>query len=92
MIFACLATANSDPAAFADPERLDLRRHPNRHVAFGTGIHVCLGATLARVETAITLERLFTRFPRVDVAVPSSQLRFSGRFGARALLALPVRW
>jgi cytochrome P450 len=92
MIFACLAAANSDPAAFEDPERLDFRRHPNRHVAFGTGIHVCLGATLARVETAIALERLFTRFPGIEIAVPRSQLRFSGRIGTRALLALPVRW
>jgi cytochrome P450 len=61
-------------------------------VAFGTGIHVCLGATLARVETAIALERLFTRFPRLDIAVPRSQLHFSARFGTRALLALPVTW
>ena len=92
MILACLAAANSDPTAFEDAERLDIRRHPNRHVAFGAGIHVCLGAALARVETAIALERLFTRFPRLEIAVPRSQLRFSGRLGARALLALPVTW
>ena len=92
MLFACLASANSDPSAFEDSERLDIRRHPNRHVAFGTGIHVCLGATLARVETAIALERLFTRFPRLEIAVPHSQLRYSTRIGTRALLALPVRW
>jgi cytochrome P450 len=92
MIFACLAAANSDPIVFDDPERLDTRRHPNRHVAFGAGIHVCLGATLARVETAIALERLFTRFPRLDLAVPRADLRYSARIGARALLSLPVRW
>jgi cytochrome P450 len=92
MLFACLASANSDPAEFADPERLDIRRHPNRHVAFGTGIHVCLGAALAREETAIALERLFTRFPRLDIAVPRSQLRFSARFGTRTLRELPVTW
>jgi cytochrome P450 len=92
VIFACLAAANSDPTAFEDAERLDIRRHPNRHVTFGTGIHVCLGATLARVETAIGLERLFTRFPLLEIAVPSSQLRYSARIGTRALLAPPVRW
>ncbi len=92
MIFACLAAANSDPSVFEDAERLDIRRHPNRHVAFGTGIHVCLGASLARTETAIAMERLFTRFPRLEIAVPRAQLRFSARIGTRALLALPVTW
>jgi cytochrome P450 len=91
MIFGCLATANSDPAVFARPEVLDLRRQPNRHLAFGAGIHVCLGAKLARVETAIALERLFTRFPNLRLAVPRSRVRYATRFGSRALLALPVR-
>ncbi|MBW3596553.1 MAG: cytochrome P450 [Planctomycetes bacterium] len=92
MLFACLAAANSDPRVFADPERLDLHRQPNRHLAFGAGIHVCLGAKLARVETAIALERLFTRFPDVHLAVPRSDLRYSVRPGTRGLLELPVRW
>ena len=92
IVFACLAAANSDPAVFENPERLDLRRQPNRHVAFGAGIHVCLGAALARVETAIALEQLFTRFPRLELAIPRTQVRFSARIGTRGLLALPVRW
>jgi cytochrome P450 len=91
MIFGCLATANSDPSVFDHPERLDIHRQPNRHVAFGAGIHVCLGAKLARVETAIALQRLFTRFPRLQLAVPRSQIRFSSRFGSRALVTLPVK-
>lgn len=91
MIFACLGTANSDPSVFDHPERFDIHRQPNRHVAFGAGIHVCLGAKLARVETAIALERLFTRFPNLQLAIPRAQVRFSGRFGARALGALPVK-
>jgi cytochrome P450 len=92
MLFGCLASANSDPDVFADPERLDIHRHPNRHVAFGTGIHVCLGAKLASVETAIALQRLFTRFPQIHLAIPRSQIRYSSRFGTRALTALPVAW
>lgn len=92
MLLACLASANSDPQIFEHPERLDVRRNAARHVAFGSGIHVCLGAKLARTETAIALERLFTRFPDLQLAVPRSRLRFSARFGTRGLIALPVKW
>jgi cytochrome P450 len=91
MLFACLAAANRDPAVFDHPERLDLRRRPNHHVAFGEGIHYCLGASLARVEIEIALRRLFTRFPHLELAVPRSQLKFTRRPGMRALLSLPVR-
>jgi cytochrome P450 len=92
MLFASLAAANGDPSVFANPERLDLHRHPNRHVAFGAGIHFCPGAKLSRVETEIALERLFTRFPRLQLAVPRSQIRYLPRFGTRPLRSLPVRW
>ncbi len=90
MLFACLASANSDPSRFDESQRLNLRREPNRHVAFGTGIHFCLGAKLASVETEIALQRLFTRHPRLRLAVPRSQVRYLPRFGTRALAALPV--
>jgi cytochrome P450 len=92
MLFACLASANSDPMVFENPILLDIHRQPNRHVAFGAGIHVCLGAKLARVETAIALERLFTRFPSLTLATSRSQIRFSPHFGSRSLMALPVKW
>ncbi|HUE70145.1 MAG TPA: cytochrome P450 [Pirellulaceae bacterium] len=91
MIFACLASANADPAHFADPERLDIHRNAQRHLAFGAGIHVCLGAKLARTEMAIALQQLFTRFPNLQLAAPRKALRYSTRPGTRALLALPVR-
>ena len=87
--------APSGPDEFANSIRCYRnpdRRHPNRRVAFGTGIHVCLGATLARAETAIAPERRFTRFPNFTLAVPQSDLRYSARLGTRSLLALPVRW
>lgn len=92
MVFACLAAANSDPSVFEHPERLDIHRQPNRHVAFGAGIHFCLGAKLARVETAIALQHLFTRFPDLRLAIPRSQVRYTSRFGTRGLVGLPVKW
>jgi cytochrome P450 len=92
LLFGCLAAANGDPSVFENPDRLDIHRQPNRHLAFGAGIHFCLGAKLARVETAIALQRLFTRFPNLRLAIPRSQIRFSPHFGTRALIALPVKW
>jgi cytochrome P450 len=86
-----LASANADPGRFESPERLDLTRAPNPHVAFGSGMHFCLGAQLARVEAQVVLENVFTRFPNLSLAVPESGLRYTGRLGLRALTALPVR-
>jgi cytochrome P450 PksS len=86
-----LASANLDPARFEEPERLDLARSPNPHVAFGTGAHFCLGAQLARVEAQVVLEKLFARYPNLGLAVPGSELRYVGRLGMRALRVLPVR-
>jgi len=91
VLLGCLAAANADPSAFDHPERLDVRRTPNRHVAFGDGIHHCLGAALARAEVEIALRRLFTRFPNMALAMPRADVRFTGAFGARSLRALPVR-
>jgi cytochrome P450 len=86
-----LASANADPARFHEPERLDVGRSPNPHVAFGTGSHFCLGAQLARVEAQVVTEKVFTRFPGLALAVPGAALKYTGRIGIRALTALPVR-
>jgi cytochrome P450 len=90
-IMAMLAAANMDPAANDDPERLDLERRPNHHLAFGTGIHFCLGHQLARIETRCALRALFERWPKLELAIPESELRWRERPGLRALESLPVR-
>ena len=89
-IMAMLAAANMDPEANEHPERLDLARRPNRHLAFGTGIHFCLGYQLARIEGKCALEALFTRWPRLELAVADSQIRWRERPGLRAIARLPV--
>lgn len=89
-IMAMLAAANMDPDANEHPERLDLERRPNRHLAFGTGIHFCLGHQLARIEAKGALQALLRRWPKLELAVPDSQIRWRERPGLRALEKLPV--
>jgi cytochrome P450 len=79
-----------DPEANTHPERLDLARKPNRHIAFGTGIHFCLGHQLARMEGKCALRALFDRWPELALAVEASQIRWRKRPGLRAITALPV--
>ncbi|MDA9443812.1 cytochrome P450 [Bradyrhizobium sp. CCBAU 51745] len=89
-VMVMLAAANMDPAVHEQPERLDLERKPNRHMSFGTGIHFCLGHQLARIEAACALEALFTRWPRLALAVDASQVHWRKRPGLRAIAKLPV--
>ena len=85
-----MAAANHDPKAHEAPETLDLERHPNRHVAFGTGIHFCLGYQLARLEGKCALQALFRRWPKLALAVPPEDIKWRPMPGLRALQALPV--
>jgi cytochrome P450 len=87
-----LAAANRDPAKYADPDRLDITRNPNPHVAFGQGIHVCLGAPLARLEAQEAFLALPKRFPNLRLSVEPMSLEYHPTIVARALKALPVSW
>jgi len=89
-IVALLVAANLDPAANTLSEKLDLERRPNRHIAFGTGIHFCLGHQLARLEGKCALEALYGRWPKLRLAVEPGQIRWRSRPGIRAIISLPV--
>jgi cytochrome P450 len=82
----CIGAANRDPAQFADPERFDAGRTPNRHLAFGTGAHQCAGMALARLEGAIAISRFLARFP--DYALAGEPVR-GGRVRFRGFLSVP---
>jgi cytochrome P450 len=90
-MMAVLASANHDPERFPNPEIFDISRDPNRHVAFGTGIHACLGATLARLEAEVAFAELLSRFPDLELAISRSELTWRDGTFMRALTGLPVR-
>jgi cytochrome P450 PksS len=89
-IMAMLAAANMDPQANPHPELLDLQRRPNRHIAFGTGIHFCLGHQLARIEAKCALKSLFRRWPWLTLAVDQSDITWRKRPGLKAIDRLPA--
>lgn len=91
LVFAVIASANRDPAVFDAPDRLDLARAPNPHLAFGDGVHFCAGRELALAEAEIGLSRLFARAPSLRLAAPASSLRWRAAPVVRGLAALPVR-
>ena len=82
----CIGAANRDPKQFADPERLDIGRTPNRHLAFGTGAHQCAGMALARLEGAIAISRFLARFPGYALNGPPMR---GGRVRFRGFLSVP---
>jgi cytochrome P450 PksS len=86
-----VAAANRDEAAFADSEKLDIARDPNRHLGFGLGIHFCLGAPLARMEGAIALNALIRKFPDIRLAIPRDAVKWRPNSLLRGLANLPVR-
>jgi len=92
LVYGVLSSANRDETQFEEPHVLDLGRERNRHLAFGQGIHYCLGAPLARLEGQIAIRRLLDRVPTLRLAVPESSLRWRKGLNLRGLEALPVTW
>ncbi len=92
LVLCSLAGADRDPRLLADPDRLDLRRSPTQHVAFGHGIHHCLGAPLARLELQLAFPALLRRFPGLTLDADPQALTFRQRSIVFGLDALPVRW
>jgi cytochrome P450 len=85
-----ISSANRDPNVFADPDKFDITRQPNPHVAFGNGVHHCLGATLARVEGQEVFKALAERFP--NIRLESEELDYQPSITFRSLKSLPVTW
>jgi cytochrome P450 len=73
VVLALLGAANRDAAKYPDPDRFDVRRNPRDHVGFGSGIHLCLGAALARLESRISFEELFSRTRNLRPAGPGER-------------------
>ncbi len=85
-----ISSANRDPNVFAEPDKFDITRQPNPHVAFGNGVHHCLGATLARVEGQEVFKALAERFPNLQLE--SEELDYQPSITFRSLKSLPVTW
>ncbi|MFF9645849.1 cytochrome P450 [Kitasatospora aureofaciens] len=83
---------NRDPAAFPDPDRLDVDRNPRHHVAFGFGVHQCLGQPLARVELQVVYSTLYRRIPTLRLAVGLDQIPFKHDGTVYGVYELPVTW
>jgi cytochrome P450 len=91
VVLVSLSGANRDPDRYADPDRLDLSRDGSGHLAFGHGIHYCLGAPLARLEAEIAFRGLLDRFGSMTLAVPPDALRWRPSTLIHGLESLPVR-
>ncbi len=87
-----LSAANRDPAVFDAPDQLRLNRRPNPHIAFGQGMHFCVGAQLARLEMQVALPRLLARLPGLKLAIPRTELSRERGDVVRRYAAIPVRW
>jgi len=91
LVLLAIAAANRDPAVFANPERFDLVRTPNKHLGFGVGHHQCLGMNLARMELEAALRKLLVRFPRLSLDAERLPVRKCDSLTFRGFARLPVR-
>jgi cytochrome P450 len=88
--FVLLAAANHDPAQFPDPDSFNITREARDHVAFGEGVHFCIGAPLARLEGAVAIGETLRRFPKLHLADPTAPLTYKGSYFLRGLDSLRV--
>lgn len=91
-VLVSLAGADRDPTRFPEPDRFDIRREPRGHLAFGHGLHYCLGAPLARLEGAIAIRTLLERFPRLELDPEGAPWEWMPGLLIRGVRRLPVRW
>ncbi len=96
LVLPMIGSANRDPNLFSDPARFDIRRDPNPHIAFGHGIHSCLGAALARMEARIALGKFLQRAPEFELAEtepwhPRRALHVHGPTNLRLRVKAPTR-
>ena len=91
-VMAIINAANRDPMAFENPEDLDITRYPNPHVAFGGGIHHCLGANLARLEGQEAFRALTRKFPPLRFATDPNELEYQDLLNIRGVVSLPAEW
>lgn len=89
-VMVSLASANRDPERYPDPDRLDVRRDTAGHLAFGHGVHYCLGAPLARLEGEIAFGALLDRYEHIELAIPPERLRWRSSAILRGLEELPL--
>jgi cytochrome P450 len=92
LVIAALGSANHDETKFDRPETLILDRPNNKHVGFGSGMHYCLGAPLARLEASVTFKVLFDRLPNLQLAVPTDRLQWQSNIVTRGMKAIPVKF
>jgi cytochrome P450 len=91
-VFVMITAANRDPAVFADPDRVDLARMPNRHMTFGKGIHFCLGASLARLEAKTAFNEILHRYRSIELTRRVEDLDWIDAMVMRGVRSLPVRF
>ncbi|PIE94783.1 cytochrome P450 family protein [Bacillus fungorum] len=90
MVIIALASANRDETVFENPEKFDITRENNRHIAFGHGSHFCLGAPLARLEAKIAITTLFNRMPELKIKGNREEIKWQGNYLMRSLEELPL--
>lgn len=90
MTLGVIGSANRDERVFENPDELDITREPNKHLAFGQGVHFCLGAPLARLEAQIAINTLLRRVSEIQLSIPTASLRWRSSIFLRGLESLPV--